>query len=363
MRSKKMILMIVLVITAGLSAACSGGSQSGKGDTGETKQTAEATRDKDAEFKVLSSEYALPFEPSTTLDKDQLYLQIRVSIKNTGKKPFEVDPEYFNLYQDDVKVKNIEAEDKERLGYMSLNAGRSVEGNIYFLVDKGKKYQLSYTLDDIDTLKKIPFDVAEIDGNKIMDTADHLQDPAKALLGYTDVTIYGKDNPDFEKLTGENKRQVAEDYEASYRKKLISDLGYDYDTDAVDQKKLNEYIKAAQQTFREKTKVKAVTKSISYDEATIEATITRLDMSDFEDRVKESLDQFVKNSKKDELSKKELFNPTIDIMIKELKKLEQVSSKKTVKVTIQRTEDGKWQLNLQEGEGEEYFSSLIKSES
>lgn len=233
MRSKKFFLMMLLMIVAVVSTAC-GGSKSASGEKEDTKKA------DNAEVKILSSEYTLPDDSSTNLHENELILKINVSVKNTGKEPLMVDKSQFSLYEGDSKMSDVSVYDErnKRLRSSTLNSDKEVDGNIYYIVEKGKKFQLEYTPDMYGENKADPVKF-EIDGgsDELLKTAKKLEDPAKALLAYTDVTIFGKDNNNFDKLVDENKREVVTDYLEGAQKSIVRSLGY-YDEEDVDKKKL-----------------------------------------------------------------------------------------------------------------------------
>ncbi|MGN9863530.1 DUF5105 domain-containing protein [Bacillus swezeyi] len=356
MRSKKFFLMMLLMIVAVISAAC-GGNESASGEKEDTKKA------DNAEVKVLSSEYTLPDDSTTKLGENELVLKVKVSIKNTGKEPLAVSKRSFSLYQGDSKVSdvNIYDERNERLTTATLNTDKSVEGYLYYQGEKGKKFQLEYAPETYGDEKVKPIEFT-IDGGSddMLNTAKKLDDPAKALLAYTDITLFGKDNADFEKLTGENKREIVTDYLEGGQKSLIKSMGI-YNEDQVDKKKLNKLLSTIQNVYQDKAKVKAVTKTITSEEATVEATVKPIDSSDTQKRVQKRMEEYVKDSGKDYISRDELINPTIDVMAEELKKVETASSDKTVEVKMNKTKDGKWQLDLEDYSTEDYFNSFFKN--
>ena len=252
-------------------------------------------------------------------------------------------------------------ERNKRLRSSTLNSDKEVDGNIYYIVEKGKKFQLEYTPDMYGENKADPVKF-EIDGGSddLLKTAKKLEDPAKALLAYTDVTIFGKDNNNFDKLVDENKREVVTDYLEGAQKSIVRSLGY-YDEEDVDKKKLNKLISAIQNAYQEKSQVKAVTKTISGDEATVEATVTPIDNTDVQKKVKKRLEDYVKDSGKNFMSRDELINPAIDIMSEEIKKAQATSSEKTVEVKLEKSKNDKWKMDADNYKTEQYFSSFLKS--
>ncbi|MEC4202830.1 MULTISPECIES: DUF5105 domain-containing protein [Bacillus] len=354
MRNKKFFLMMLLMIVAVVSTAC-GGSKSASGEKEDTKKA------DNAEVKVISSEYTLPEDSTTKLGKDELILKVKVSVKNTGKKPLNISQRSFSLYQNDSKVSDVSMySDNERLSSASLNPDKSTEGYLYYQVEKGEKFQLEYT-PEIYTEEKVDPIEFTIDGGskKILDTAKNLDNPAKALMAYTDIMIFGKDNENFEELTGENKREVATDFVEAGQKSLIQNMGI-YE-DEVDKKKINKLISAIQNVYQDKAKVSAVTKTISSDEAKVEATITPIDLSDFQERVQKRVDEYGKKSGKDYIPREEMISPYIDILVEELKKVEPASSEKTVELKMKKTKDNKWKIDTNDYHFEEYFKNFFKS--
>ena len=98
-----------------------------------------------AEVKILSSEYTLPDDSSTNLHENELILKINVSVKNTGKEPLMVDKSQFSLYEGDSKMSDVSVYDErnKRLRSSTLNSDKEVDGNIYYIVEKGKSFSLN----------------------------------------------------------------------------------------------------------------------------------------------------------------------------------------------------------------------------
>ncbi|MDA7026399.1 DUF5105 domain-containing protein [Bacillus sp. CLL-7-23] len=358
MRSKKLLLIMLLMFTAIFATACGGNNDSGSSKS-ENKEPEKSEKSAgNAEVKVLNSEYTLPGDTSANLDKNELVLKVKVSVKNTGNEPLDVDQYQFALYQDNTKVTDVSMlslRDQE-LQSADLNKGKSVEGFLYYQVEKGKKYQLEYTPKTHGD-KKIDPITFDIDGNQIADTAKNLQDPAKALLAYTDITLYGKDNEDFEKLTGENKREVVSDFLKDFQKDTLNSLDLLY-TDKVNKKKLNKLTNTILHVYQEKTKVTAVTTTMTDEEATVEATITPIDTDEALKEVSKKTEEY-QNSKGLRFYDEKVKNASLDFMNEEVKKSKTASSSKTVEVRLKKDDDGKWQLDFDRSS--DYFDSFVKN--
>lgn len=99
-----------------------------------------------AQVKIKDVSYTLPSKYDKSTSDDQLVLKVNVAVKNTGKDPLNVDSMDFTLYQGDTKMSDTDPEDySEKLQGSTINADKSVEGNLFFVVDKGKQYELNYT--------------------------------------------------------------------------------------------------------------------------------------------------------------------------------------------------------------------------
>ncbi|NPC91426.1 DUF5105 domain-containing protein [Bacillus sp. WMMC1349] len=356
MRSKKLLLIMLLMFTAIFATACGGSKGSDSKSASKDEKTAEG--ENGAKVEIVSTEYALPeYKIATNLGENELILKVKVSVKNTSKEPLEVSNDDFSLYQGKSKVSDETSYD-DRIGYENLNPDKSIEGSLYYKVDKGEKYQLEYT-PSLRGTKKGKTLTFNLDGNDFMDSAKKLQEPAQALQAYTDITLFGQDNSDFETLTGENKRKIVTDYLEGAQKSFTRSFDI-YESDSINKKKLNKLISAVQQTYKEKSKLHLETVSINNtdNEATVKATITPIDSSGVKERVQKRIEEYGKKSGKDYISREDLINPTIDILAEEFKHAETASTEKTIDVKMKKTKDGKWQLDVNGYSAEDYFSSF-----
>lgn len=123
------------------TAACSGSKTSAEKKESETEKSSDI-----AQVKIKDVSYTLPSKYDKSTSDDQLVLKVNVAVKNTGKDPLNVDSMDFTLYQGDTKMSDTDPEDySEKLQGSTINADKSVEGNLFFVVDKGKQYELNYT--------------------------------------------------------------------------------------------------------------------------------------------------------------------------------------------------------------------------
>ena len=102
--------------------------------------------------------------------------------------------------------------------------------------------------------------------------------------------IFGKKNDDFEKLTGDNKSTVVNEFDKSFKQGYISSSGIS--SSSAKDENLDKLLKAVKETLAEKSKVSTKTKSISGDKAVVTVTLTPIDASPLVDRLKEKATEF-----------------------------------------------------------------------
>lgn len=139
--SEKTYAVFLILLLMMFTAACSGSKTSAEKKESETEKSSDI-----AQVKIKDVSYTLPSKYDKSTSDDQLVLKVNVAVKNTGKDPLNVDSMDFTLYQGDTKMSDTDPEDySEKLQGSTINADKSVEGNLFFVVDKGKQYELNYT--------------------------------------------------------------------------------------------------------------------------------------------------------------------------------------------------------------------------
>ncbi|MGE6631924.1 DUF5105 domain-containing protein [Bacillus sp. NPDC077027] len=345
---KKISFVLLMTVMMVFTAACQSSGKKADADNNKSKAN------KTTEVKVESYEYVLPESSTTTLREEELVLKVNVSVKNKGNEPLSFSNLDFTLYQNDSKVSDLSFYgNNDRLQSGSLNKDKSAKGALYYLVDKGKTYQLSYKKRISDKNEDpIEFD---IDGKKILETADKLQDPAKALLAYTDVVVYGEENENFVTLTGDNKSDIVNKYNEAFIKGFKRSAGlYSTEINDSDIKALLDRMKKA---MKEKTKVEATVQYASKDEATVMAKVTPIDASSIQDKMR---------SRKAELSsgndsQAEIMKKALKIYSDEFDKLSPASSAEEIKVTMKRKNDDQWQLDMNHYSSTKFMDAFIKN--
>ncbi|MCY7687499.1 DUF4352 domain-containing protein [Bacillus altitudinis] len=345
MNLKKISALLMISFVMIISAACQSSAKSTKADQKSTKT---------AEVKVNSYEYTLPEDSTTTLRDNELVLKVNLTITNKGDKALSLYNSDFTLYQDDAKVSDLKFYgSKDRLDLGSLNKGKSLSGALYFLVDKGKKYQFVYQ----DSIKKNSDSIEiELDGEKILDSAKKLDNPAKALSAYTDIIVFDKKNDQFSELTGDNQSDVVNKYHEMFVKDFKRSAGI-YGNEVSDRDILSMY-KRMQNTMKDKTKVETSVKTISDDEAKVVAQVTGIDASNLKDKLDKQRDEFYNGKIR---SKEELYKKSLNMYASEFEKLPPVSSPAEYEVKMKRNGDGQWKIDLNDYNTEQYMSGFIKT--
>lgn len=353
MFKKKLSLFLLILCVTVVAAACSGGKDKTAAKESDTKKSLDA-----AEVKVESAEYTLPPQYDTSVQDDQYVLKVNVSVKNISKEPLNVDKSNFTLYQDDAQVSTISPDDyNEVLSSSSLNAGKVSKGGLFFVVDKEKDYQLVYTEPGSGSKKDDKTLEFDIKGKDLMKKADTLQASAKALSSYIDVMIFGKKNDDFEKLTGDNKSTVVNEFDKSFKQGYISSSGIS--SSSAKDENLDKLLKAVKETLAEKSKVSTKTKSISGDKAVVTVTLTPIDASPLVDRLKEKATEFY--SKNRTASYDDAQKYLLSIYPDEFKKLGPSSSEETVEVNMKKNDIDQWKLDLNDYKTSSLVEKFIKN--
>lgn len=352
MFKKKLSLFLLILCVTVVAAACSGGKDKTTAKDKDTKKSDAA------EVNVESAEYTLAPQYDTSVQDDQYVLKVNVSVKNISKEPLNVDKSKFTLYQGDAQVSTISPDNyNEVLSASSLNAGKVSKGSLFFVVDKERDYQLVYTEPGTGSKKDDKTLEFDINGKDLMKKVDTLQASSKALSSYIDVMIFGKKNEDFEKLTGDNKSTVINQFDKSFKQGYISSSGISSST-AKDEN-LDKLLKAVKETLAEKSKVATKTKSISGDKAIVTVTITPIDASPLVDRLKEKATEFY--SKNRTASYDEAQKYLLSIYPEEFKKLGPSSSEETVEVNMKKNDIDQWKLDLNDYKTGSLVEKFIKN--
>ncbi|WP_339191918.1 DUF4352 domain-containing protein [Bacillus sp. FSL K6-1003] len=353
MFQKKTYAVFLVLLLMLFTAACSGSKTSAEKKSSETEKSADI-----AQVKIKDVSYTLPSQYDKSTSDDQLVLKVNVAVKNTGKEPLNVDHMDFTLYQGDTKMSDTDPEDyNEKLQGSTINTDKSVEGNLFFVVDKGEKYELNYTPESYGD-KKPKSVTFNIDGKdkKILATADQLQDSAKALSAYIDVLLFGKDNKDFEKTTGANKNEIVNDFNESAKDGYLSASGLS--STYADSKALDNIVNGIKAGLSKNSSIQAKTTSISKDEAIVEATIKPVDASSLSDRIEDRMkDYYSKNSG---ASYEDAVKYALQVYPEEFKKLGPASSEKTVEVKMKKNDIDQWQLDMDDYRAAELVEAFIK---
>ncbi|MGG3891008.1 DUF5105 domain-containing protein [Metabacillus fastidiosus] len=333
---KRFFIVALLLVLSAIASACSASTSSKEAVKGNEENA------KNVEIKLENIEYQLPSK-SAGAEEGQLGLKIDFSLKNNGEKSVNVSESDFELYSNDMKLESYDPENyKEGFSGTSVAAGKKINGSLFYIVDKGNKFELIYIvqsfIEGVREEKTIEF---EIDGSdeKILKTAEKLQDPSKSVQAYIDVFYYGKDNPNFEKWTGDNKEENLRAFDESLMKALTgpSLVG------EVDEAGLKNLITVMRSAMHEKVPAKIVTKSISKDTAIVELTAKPLEAGVLKPIVEEKAQDFITSSPN--ASELDLQKFAFKTMTDEFKNVQPSDEDVTIELQLKKVGDDQWKMD------------------
>lgn len=346
---KKFIFVVLLLVVGLFTVACSAPMSGSEG--AKTEKAAFS----DVEIKMENVSYALP----SLLDghSSQLLLKVDVSIKNNTKEMLKMSKLDFKLYQGDTAAKRGLSNDVVE-GISDVEAGKQMEGSLFYYVDKGKPFKLVYSA-DLNKDGKQETKEFKIDGSseELLATAEQLQNPAIALNAYIDVLFYAKENPDFEKLTGEDKAKLLQEFDNGLMSAFIKSSGIP--ENEVDTESLNLLVSSIKAALQEKVPVQTTVKSISGDKAKVELVGKPIDSSNiavtFTVKAKEAIAKTPINSKL------ELQKLLFSIMAEEYRGAEPTATEEKVTIGMIKNEDGQWRVDSNDPRNLELSKPLIKN--
>ncbi|PAD67603.1 hypothetical protein CHH83_18205 [Bacillus sp. 7586-K] len=351
---KKFMMILSLILLTTFAAACSSSSTSKEESGGEDKKEEKA---KVADISIDNVEYTLPSEYDNASD-DQLALKIDISVTNNGEDPLDVDNNNFVLYQGDTMAGESEPEDYNSvLKYATLSKGKKLEGSLYFLVDKGEDYQLVYSSTEQYEKEQevIEFDIDGKD-EKLLETAEDLQNPAKALSAYIDVLFYNGESPEFETLVGEDKDALVREFDDAIIEGFMS-TAY-ISEDQIDKQSLFNLVKSMKAALKEKVKAQTVTKTISEDTAIVELTASPLDVPSMQPSLQKKAEDYV--SKNQQATEMELQKFVFDEMAKEFATMKPSTSEVTVELQLKKSGKDKWVLDASDYRSQDISLPFLK---
>ncbi|MGQ4668979.1 DUF5105 domain-containing protein [Metabacillus halosaccharovorans] len=352
MIKKRISLVLSMLVVIMLAAACSSSTTSKEEKEKETGKNENAS----VEIKVDNAEYTLPSEYDNVTE-DQLVLKIDVEMTNKRKETIDIEPPSFALYQGDTKATEGEPEDyKQKLEYTRLTEGKKIKGSLFYIVDKGEQYQLVYTPLAYGDKEEDPIEI-EIDGadEKLIKTADKLQDPAKALSAYLDILFYNVDNPRFEKLTGEKKDALLEEFDAAIIEGFSSATYMS--EDQLDQKVVVSLVNSMKSAFKEKVGATTITKTSNGKEAIVELKGKPLDVPSLQPILEQEMEKFITSNPN--ATEAEALNFVFEKMGNEFKN---VTTAEEVIVEIQMVKHGEdqWKIDPDDYRSEDIATPFVK---
>ncbi|MED4532858.1 DUF5105 domain-containing protein [Metabacillus fastidiosus] len=344
---KRLFIISLLLILAAAVSACSTFTDTVTGSKGN---------EKNVEIKLGDIEYEIPPE-IVRAEEGKLGLKIDFSFENKGDESVRVDESDFELYSNGTELEGYDPEnEKEEFNSTTVAAGKKINGSLFYVVDKGEKFEFIYIvqpfIEGVWEEKKIEF---EIDGNdeKLLKTAKKLQKPEKALQAYIDLFFYGKDNPDFEKLTGETREENLKQFEEGLKKGVTGPTV----SKETDEEAISNFVSAMRSEMKERVPVKLVTKSLSKDIAIVAITGKPLQIGAIKPVIKEKIDEFVPNNPN--ASDLDFQRFLFKTMADELKNVQTSSEEVTVEMQLKKHGEDQWKIDdypLNENFSNPFFS-------
>lgn len=352
MIKKRISIVFSLLIVMILASACSSSTTSKEKEDGKSA----AGSSDSVEIAVDKVEYVLPSEYDS-VNENQLVLKVDIAMTNKLKETLDIEPSSFTLYQGDTKATEGEPEDyKQKLDYTRLTEGKKVTGSLFYVVDKGEKYQLVYTPISYGDKEQDPIEI-DIDGadEKLLKTADRLQDPAKALSAYLDILFYNVDNPRFEKLTGEKKDTLLKEFDAAIMEGFTSTTYMS--EDEIDQEVVVNLVNSMKAAFKEKVGATAITKTSSGDKAIVELKGRPLDVPSLQPVLQQEMEKYITSNPN--ATEAEALNFVFEKMSNEFKN---VKTAEEVVIEIQMVKHGEnqWKIDPNDYRSEEIASPFVK---
>ncbi|XQY93647.1 DUF5105 domain-containing protein [Metabacillus sp. HB246100] len=305
------------------------------------------------EINLQNIEYRLPSEYDN-VSAEELILKVDLIISNNYEDSIDIDSSDFSLYQGDTKVvEGNPAEYNEELRYTQLGEGKKIEGSLYYVVEKGKPYELVY--DPILTLEEQDPITIDIDGSdeKLLQTAEKLQNPAKAMAAYVDVLLYDVDNPNFESVTGENIEQILADFDDGF----IQGFAMASSVEEIDKEAVLTFLTSMKATLKEKVKSTIITTSMGDGTAIVEVSAKPIKLPSVQPIIDGEIKEYI--TANPDLTEKELQEFIFRVLADEISNAKQSTEDVVVEIQMVQKGEDQWQLDVNDYRTEELSLPFI----
>lgn len=217
----KKVKILSIVLLTGMLVGCNNKSETGNNNVGKVK-TEKVAKNMEAEVNIEKVTFINPIGAE---NEDSEYVSIEVKVKNISKEKMYVYDESFYLVEanDDEKITPVRLDYENGIETLStdLSSDKSATGVIIFEVNPNTKYQLVFSSKNSNDIEM------KLDLSKYQSSKEQLDKPTEALQAYIDVVFLQTDNPDYEKLVGNDSKTDIEMIKKEYTKQL-KDMTYRY---------------------------------------------------------------------------------------------------------------------------------------
>lgn len=241
---KKNLLGSIFILSFFLFTAC------GSNQTSQNSGKKEASS-KEATIKVVSGTYIL--QEGDSINDDEGYLALDVSIKNNSKDSMNIVQDDLNLYdKEGNKAANKDIYTSENdfrtLQIENLSGGKSTKGYVIFKVDKDKKYELHYAPVISDSDKKNKDIVVDVNAKDFKDSSDQVK---KASEEYLHKAFLGKDTDKKSDLISNDLIQE----HSEFNQKFSEELKKNFDSYVPSDDEINTLITKFEEANQKKAEV------------------------------------------------------------------------------------------------------------
>lgn len=338
--SKKKKLVMTSMALGGVALTLTGcGAKSEKQDDTASQ------KNKPVKIEVKQAQYVKPEDK--TVEGDDAYLALKVSIKNTSKYNISFNEDDLKLYDKDkesIKPEMLyfDSVDDDKLSMETIDSDSTASGWVYYKVDKGDKYTMKYKPQiDVEenTDKKLPTTTLAINTNKYKDQTKAIQDAAK---GYVDAVFFG-DTDAAKKANVANDVATAQtQFNDAYKKALLDQV-----FEGTSDEDLNRFIQAYKEAAKQKDKVEYTVASYDGQKAVVNLKVNSLLLDDYD--MDATLDRFIEENAEryadadEDRIEQDASKYVLDDMIKWFPSATANSTSEDVELTLVR-KDGKWEV-------------------
>lgn len=282
---KKIKFVIGILAVLFLLCACSNEPTQNKEDEGNAILS----------VKIKEGNYILPEDEEVPDDEKEGYLALTVEVKNKSDKSLYLAQTDIALYDEEgnkVSVTDVYTDNKafKVLSYDKISANKSITGNVTFLVDKDKTYELHFEPEYYDGADDGGIDpiILTVDASKYKDETN---EPLKAAEAFIDEVFLNSENEDYDELISNDKAETQETFTEGFKETIKKLFNY-YDYKPTDE----ELIEIAEAFISANSKVAELNYHLgeSYpNTTTVLITGKLINFGEIKDKMEDSIDEYM----------------------------------------------------------------------